>query len=419
MTTKTHNTYPTELPESATLLHLMETESSPISDAIRALLVTDGSVTRLLECFGGAPVSIRTLTQQVINADEAIAEEMQIAPGDPVNYREVGICDKVTNTPLIHAISYCPISRLPVHAREKLMQADIPIGHILRDEKIESRREITNICTVEQPTVLHGQMRWATAPNRLFSRTYRIIHQNLPLFRIEEFIPDDLFTQSRQVTIRTPSRLHLALIDMNGSLGRVDGGVGITLDNPGFVLVAKPSDETRITAEDEILKARASSIVADLSAQYGYNSGVDIHISETIPTHSGLGSGTQLALAVASALSLLSGKEESDLAGKTGRGGTSGIGVRAFTDGGVIIDGGHRFGPGKEKNSFLPSSAAKGVKKPPLIGRFDFPEDWRIILCLPDSTPGTTYLQKVLPGASPRSGEDIPPYPDADDSGTS
>ena len=136
-----------KIPDYAAMLRLIEEKTGPISDAIKALLITDGSVTRLLECYNEAPISIRTVSQQVIAAGEDIAEEMQIKAGDPVNYRVVEICDQGMDIPLVHAVSYCPVNRLPEHARLSLMKADIPIGHILRDEKIESRREITSIRT--------------------------------------------------------------------------------------------------------------------------------------------------------------------------------------------------------------------------------------------------------------------------------
>ena len=376
-------------PDYTAMLRSIEEKTGPISDAIKALLITDGSVTRLLECYNEAPISIRTVTQQVIPADDDIAEEMQIGAGDPVNYRVVEICDQSMDIPLVHAVSYCPVNRLPEHARKSLMQADIPIGHILRDEKIESRREITSIRTFSGSDA-PPSLPVSVASGRVFARRYRIIHQNLPLFRIDEFVPDHLFSGTKRVTIRTPSRLHLGLIDMNGSLGRVDGGVGITLDRPGYVITAEPALETRVITDDEELKVRALSIVNTLAEEQGYDPDIAIRISEAIPPHSGLGSGTQLALSVATAMALISGKPIDDPARITGRGGTSGIGVRAFTDGGVIVDGGHRFGPGKEKDSFLPSSAAKGVRKAPLIGRYDFPADWRIILCLPDARPGAS-----------------------------
>jgi beta-ribofuranosylaminobenzene 5'-phosphate synthase len=380
---------PGDLPDCTTLLQAIENETGPIPDAVKALLITDGSVTNLLECFSGSPVTIRTISQQVIPALPDIAEEMQISAGDPINYRVVGIFDTTMDIPLIHAISYCPVHRLPDHARNSLMKADIPIGHILRDEKMESRREITGIRTVRRgeipsccPVPGPGE--------RLFARHYKIIHQNLPLFRIEEFVPDTIFPGTERMEIRTPSRLHLTLIDMNGSLGRVDGGIGITLDRPGYVISAEPAEGTRVISDDDELGKRIMNIISLLSTKHGYNPGMIVRVREAIPMHCGLGSGTQLSLAIATAMMHLSKEKDPDQdpARLTGRGGTSGIGVKAFSDGGVIVDGGHRMGPGQEKESFLPSSASQGVRPPPLIGRYPFPEDWRIILCLPHIRQG-------------------------------
>ena len=36
--------------------------------------------------------------------------------------------------------------------------------------------------------------------------------------------------------IRAPSRIHMSLIDLNGSYRRVDGGIGVALADPQFVL---------------------------------------------------------------------------------------------------------------------------------------------------------------------------------------
>ncbi|MDD1694663.1 MAG: DUF98 domain-containing protein, partial [Methanoregula sp.] len=70
------------------------------------------------------------------------------------------------------------------------------------------------------------------------------------------------------------------------------------------------------------------------------------------------------------------------------RGGTSGIGTAAFDLGGFIIDGGHRFGTGKEKSDFRPSSASRGVNPPPVIARHEFPRDWKVLLAIPEVPAG-------------------------------
>ena len=36
--------------------------------------------------------------------------------------------------------------------------------------------------------------------------------------------------------IKTPSRLHMSLIDLNGSYKRIDGGIGLAIQEPQFVL---------------------------------------------------------------------------------------------------------------------------------------------------------------------------------------
>jgi len=64
-----------------------------------------------------------------------------------------------------------------------------------------------------------------------------------------------------------------------------------------------------------------------------------------------------------------------------GRGGTSGIGVAAFEDGGFILDGGHRFPA--PKSSFLASSASHNVPPPPVLLRYDFP-NWPILIVMPN-----------------------------------
>jgi beta-ribofuranosylaminobenzene 5'-phosphate synthase len=63
--------------------------------------------------------------------------------------------------------------------------------------------------------------------------------------------------------------------------------------------------------------------------------------------------------------------------------------------GGFIIDGGHSFGPGKQKADFRPSSASLGVSPPPVIARHDFPESWKILLAVPNLPPGANGRMEV------------------------
>ncbi|UZE92491.1 MAG: beta-ribofuranosylaminobenzene 5'-phosphate synthase [Methanosarcinales archaeon] len=176
--------------------------------------------------------------------------------------------------------------------------------------------------------------------------------------------------------ITTPSRLHIALIDLNGALGRIDGGIGLALDTPSIILSAEKADEI-IVEGNNALQARVKKSAEAVARGHG---GVHIVIEEGYPSHVGLGSGTQASLAAGMAVNALYNLELSvqDIARIVQRGGTSGIGVAAFEKGGFILDGGHRF---DEKGGFEPSSVSR-APPPPVLMRHDFP-NWDIVLALP------------------------------------
>ncbi len=185
-----------------------------------------------------------------------------------------------------------------------------------------------------------------------------------------------------QVTITTPARLHFALIDLNGSLGRIDGSIGLAINEPRFRIIAEPSNHIQI--ESRHYQLRAHSIVERLRMKYDFPGGT-FKLASEIPPHSGFGSGTQLALGIAQAVNMLYDLKLSvaELALAVGRGGTSGIGIVAFEQGGFILDGGHRFP--EQKASFLPSSAAGNVPPPPLLLRHPFP-NWNLLIVIPNCT---------------------------------
>ncbi|MEM3708227.1 MAG: beta-ribofuranosylaminobenzene 5'-phosphate synthase [Nitrososphaerales archaeon] len=184
------------------------------------------------------------------------------------------------------------------------------------------------------------------------------------------------------IRVKTPSRLHITLIDLNGKIGRVDGGVGVALEEPSIILEAELIDNGIKVEGDN--NGRAFEAAKRTLKAYNLKGGLSIRVIQKYDEHVGLGFGTQLSLGVAFAIINLHKIHASPrkLAEIVGRGGTSGIGVAAFEYGGFIVDGGHTFGINKQKQSFLPSSASK-APPPPVISRLDFPEDWLAILAIP------------------------------------
>jgi len=377
-------------------LHDIEIQVGRLSPMQKFLLGTDGSVTQILEAITGDPVVIETQVQKIVPASPAIAERLGIRDGDPVNYRVVGIKTQRSGEVLIHATSHTPVSRLSPEFRDDLMKADIPIGRIIQNHRIEARREILN-ARVSPATEEEGRIFSLCRHEPVLSRQYRIIHHDEPLIFIEEQFPYNRFLEERRVIVQTPSRLHLALIDMHGGSGRVDGGVGITLDEPGILIEVHQSPDLEVLGCDDMMRGRimdtARKVLRDLHA--GGN--VSITVRNQYSPHIGLGSGSQMMLAIARGIAEIYGRQRTvkELALIVGRGGTSGIGTAAFEHGGFIIDGGHRFGQNQEKSDFRPSAASRGVQPPPVIVRHEFPKDWKILLAMPDLPAGVSGLKET------------------------
>ncbi len=172
-----------------------------------------------------------------------------------------------------------------------------------------------------------------------------------------------------RIHIKTPSRLHFGIVDLSGSLGRNYGAIGLAIDEPSYEIVAEKSAKFEIKGGNE---KRVNEIASRVARLYGLPVNIKVRVLQSIPRHVGLGSTTQLTLAVGKALTELHELKihPVELAEKTGRGKNSGVGTYAFTEGGFIVDGGRR-------NGF-----------PPLILRRDFPDEWRFVVATPSGGRG-------------------------------
>ncbi|MEZ5334481.1 MAG: hypothetical protein R2741_04180 [Methanolobus sp.] len=94
------------------------------------------------------------------------------------------------------------------------------------------------------------------------------------------------------ITIKSPSRLHLTLIDLNAQLGRVDGGAGISMESPHVVISAEKSDIVEVVG-DSFLAERMISAAKEILPD---GEGISLKIEEDMLAHVGFGSGTQAAL---------------------------------------------------------------------------------------------------------------------------
>ena len=142
------------------------------SNTQKILMTTDGSITAILDVLYGK-ITLTTLDQHFENADENHAKLVNVDEGEKINYREV-IMHK-DGKPLIYAISHIPLSRCSENVCADLVRADIPIGRILKNYNIESRREIHNIF-IEKPNETLKEL--FETDEDMLARDYVIINNN-------------------------------------------------------------------------------------------------------------------------------------------------------------------------------------------------------------------------------------------------
>jgi beta-ribofuranosylaminobenzene 5'-phosphate synthase len=192
----------------------------------------------------------------------------------------------------------------------------------------------------------------------------------------------------RTAWVDTRARLHLGFLDIDGSLGRRFGSLGLSIDAFRTRLSARPAATTHASGPGA---ERATAFARQMLASLGVEHGVEIGIDTAIPDHMGLGSGTQLALAVGHAVAAACGVElgTREVAARLQRGARSGIGIGAFDQGGFIVD----------------SGVGADGRIPPVTAQLPFPEAWRVLLVMDPRARG-------LSGKGEKSAfRTLPPFP--------
>lgn len=185
------------------------------------------------------------------------------------------------------------------------------------------------------------------------------------------------------VHVSTPSRLHFGLLRLHASAERGYGGLGM--------MIAQPRVKLRLAAAADWHAAGPLAQRAMTFARTALNSmatagkpkALHLEIEAGIPQHRGLGGGTQLALAVATAVRELAGLPSgtaAELAVAVGRGQRSAVGSHGFVHGGLIWERGR--------------TTADAGTLAELTERVATPEAWRIVHIAPPVGRGLSGLSE-------------------------
>ncbi|MFO7793204.1 MAG: hypothetical protein R6W73_09565 [Candidatus Saliniplasma sp.] len=167
--------------------------------------------------------------------------------------------------------------------------------------------------------------------------------------------------------IKTPSRLHMGIIDLSREFIRSYGALGLTIKDGFTIEVGKKEKGLNIKANKRNVM-EVQKVYNQLKGALQIKNGFNVKVEEDIPRHVGLGSTTQLSLGTGLAMAKLSGYDLDPikLADIVDRAKFSAIGTYGFKHGGFILEGGK----------------SAPIEMPPLLFREKIPKDWRfIIIC--------------------------------------
>ncbi|QWF69907.1 GHMP kinase [Methylomonas paludis] len=184
--------------------------------------------------------------------------------------------------------------------------------------------------------------------------------------------------QYKNVTVLAPARLHMGFIDLSRALGRDFGSIGIGLKEINTQVSISQAEILQVSGP---VAERAKQLTQQLCQVMQVSDNLRIELISAIPEHVGLGSGTQMCLAIGMGLSEFYGLglTARDVARLTERGARSGIGIAVFEKGGLVVDGGR--GP--------------TTQTPPLLAHLPVPADWRFILVFDQRGQGLHGQQEI------------------------
>jgi predicted sugar kinase len=205
------------------------------------------------------------------------------------------------------------------------------------------------------------------------------------------------------VEVRTPARLHLGMLSFGVPGARSYGGVGVMVDRPGVQIRLRKHGRLEARGPQA---ARAIDFARGCIRAWNLGDvGCSIDVLAVPRGHAGLGSGTQLGLAVAAGMRqlyrgeppvdelprapahpqqpdvepvdhdmLFDTRDAIDLARAVGRGRRSCVGVYGFSRGGLIVEAGRPLpaaGAGEDDSD-------RGFS--PMVARVRLPSAWRCVV---------------------------------------
>jgi chorismate-pyruvate lyase len=151
----------------------------------RILLITDGTLTEILEAYFCERISLVKLSQRVIAATTSDTL-LDPIPGESLIERKILLQGERTGTNYVYAESLVAVDRLPSAFREGL-NSHTPLGRLWLEHRLETFKQMHEVHCQPADGLCHYFEH--AEPEPLLVRTYRVLSGGRVVMVISEYFP--------------------------------------------------------------------------------------------------------------------------------------------------------------------------------------------------------------------------------------
>lgn len=156
----------------------------------RILLITDGTLTKILEAYLCEKMQVVKLSERVVSISQEI-RPLNLHVGKEVIERKICLRGKNSQCNWLYAESIIVPERLEEKFRHKLLHSQQPIGKLWLEHKMETFKEIITLSRETAGDL--SKYFQIEREDRLLGRTYLVFSNRHPVMMITEKFPESYF----------------------------------------------------------------------------------------------------------------------------------------------------------------------------------------------------------------------------------
>ena len=154
----------------------------------RILLVTDGTLTEILEATFLERIQLIKVCQQIISPT-AVHAELEPGPQEALLERKILLRGVTSARNYVYAESVIVLDRLSPAFRDGLLNSAVPLGRLWLEHKLETFKDVPDVRCQPADDIHHHFGCQESSP--LLVRTYRVLSAARPVMLISEYFPLD------------------------------------------------------------------------------------------------------------------------------------------------------------------------------------------------------------------------------------